>query len=80
MILQCRPQENTVNALLREKDELAGERDNQLTQISGLRSEIAGFLTMLRAKDAERVRAAQDIQSLKESVSSKKTEQVRCAI
>jgi len=70
-------QENTVNELLHEKEELAAERDQQLAQISDLRSDTAVYLAKLRAKETERLSASQDIQSLKDSISSKKAEQER---
>jgi len=70
-------QENTVNELLHEKEELAAERDQQLAQISDLRSDTAVYLAKLCAKETERLSASQDIQSLKDSISSKKAEQER---
>ena len=75
-IVDVPPQENTVNELLHEKEELAAERDQQLAQISDLRSDTAVYLAKLRAKETERLSASQDIQSLKDSISSKKAEQV----
>jgi len=70
-------QENTVNELLREKDDLAVERDQQLAHISELRANIAAHLAKLRSKESERLGASQEVQSLKDLISSKKAEQER---
>ena len=41
-------QENTVNELMREKEELTAERDAQIAQIANLRSEIGNHLASMR--------------------------------
>jgi len=63
--------------LLREKDDLAVERDQQLAHISELRANIAAHLAKLRSKESERLGASQEVQSLKDLISSKKAEQER---
>ena len=53
------PQENQVNELIRDKDDLAAERDLQVQQIADLRQEINDYLGAARAKEAERLAAGQ---------------------
>lgn len=64
-----------MNELLREKEEITMERDLQLAQIAELRADISNYLTRLKEKEAERLAASQEIQSLKDSLSTKKAEQ-----
>ena len=66
-----------MNELLREKEELAAERDAQLAQISELRADTSAYLAKLKAKETERLAASGEIQTLKESIQSKKAEQAR---
>merc|ERR1719460_2418775 len=54
-------QENTVNELLREKEELTTERDAQITQISNLRAEIGNHLNSIKQREGERAAASQEI-------------------
>ena len=49
-----------MNELLREKEELAAERDQQLVQISELRADTAAYLAKLKAKETERLGAGQE--------------------
>lgn len=46
-------QENTVNELMREKDELTAERDAQIAQIATLRAEIGTHLAAIRQREGE---------------------------
>merc|ERR1719352_1889900 len=48
-------QENTVNELLKDKDELSADRDRQLQQISELRGEISTYIEQQRAAERQRL-------------------------
>lgn len=67
-------QENQVNELIKDKDDLTAERDAQVQQIADLRQEINDYLSAARAKEQERLAAGQEIQSLKEIISTRRAE------
>ena len=63
-----------MNDLIRQKDELTAERDNQVQQIVTLRNEVMESGENLRAAEANKLALEQSIATLKESVSGKKAE------
>jgi len=67
-------QESQVNDLLKDKDDLMAERDAQVEMIARLRAEVGDYLTAARAKEQERGGAADEIQSLKEVIASRRQE------
>jgi len=67
-------QENTVNELMREKEELTAERDAQIAQISHLRAEIGTHLAAIRQREGEKAAAAGEITQLKEAILMRKAE------
>jgi len=70
-------QENTLNELMREKEELTAERDAQVDQITRLRAEIGTHLAQIRGREAEKAGALAEVQALKEAMSMRKAEQER---
>lgn len=67
-------QENTVNALLKEKEELSADRDRQVEEIAQLKAEISEHLQLMRAKEAEREGARQQVHDVKEQIGVRKAE------
>eukprot|EP01006_Ploeotia_vitrea_P054260 TRINITY_DN67868_c2_g2_i1.p1 TRINITY_DN67868_c2_g2~~TRINITY_DN67868_c2_g2_i1.p1 ORF type:complete len:887 (+),score=163.54 TRINITY_DN67868_c2_g2_i1:147-2807(+) len=63
-------QENTVNELIKVKDELTKERDTLLTQIVGLREEIKGQMEKNKKLDGEITLANESVDKLQEKVTT----------
>lgn len=67
-------QENTVNELLKQKEDLIKERDQQVNQIVQLRNEGMEYHERIRAAEAEKLDLENEIHQLRDSISAKKAE------
>jgi chromosome segregation ATPase len=70
-------QENTVNDLMKQKEELMIERDGHIAQIVQLRNEANDMQEKYQALDDERMKLDQETSSLKEALATKKAENDR---
>lgn len=70
-------QENAVNELLKAKEELTLERDEQMAKIAEMRSQISETLEKMRQMDEQKVLADREMQTLKELVTTKRAEAER---
>eukprot|EP00798_Chlamydomonas_sp_ICE-L_P006525 gene6525-3166_t len=70
-------EENTLNDLIRQKEELIRERDQQVDQIMAIRAELMENQEKLRHAENERLTMETDIQGLKDSVAERKMEAER---
>ena len=66
--------EETVEELLRQKEELIGERDAQVTQIVSLRNEVMDLSERLRRAEADKLEIEGQLHTLKDTITSKKAE------
>ena len=69
--------ESTLNDLLKEKEGLVRERDDQVNQIVVLRNEVMEVQEKLRVAETERLNLEVEVGSLRDSVESKRAEGVR---
>eukprot|EP00899_Mesostigma_viride_P002905 jgi/Mesvir1/12615/Mv16076-RA.1 len=67
-------QENTVNELIKQKEELISERDTQVTQIVALRNEVMEANEKLRAAEQEKLALDHTVHQLQDSIAGKKME------
>jgi len=67
-------QENTVNELVKVKQELGKEREAQAAQIQSLGQEISGYLAKLEAIQGEIASANEEMAGLKEIIAARKAE------
>jgi len=67
-------QENTVNELLKQKEDLIQERDDQVSQIMHLRQDVMQTQEKLKTVEAEKLQMDGDIQQLRDQISGKKAE------
>eukprot|EP00955_Chlamydomonas_euryale_P009494 101406-Chlamydomonas_euryale.AAC.4 len=70
-------EESTLNDLLRQKEDLIRERDQQVDQIMALRAELMETQEKLRMSENEKLTLETDTQSLKDNISEKKMEAER---
>ena len=70
-------EESTLNDLLKQKEELIRERDQQVDQIMSLRAELMETQEKMRHSENDKVNLEADIQALKDSVSERKMEAER---
>eukprot|EP00744_Colponema_vietnamica_P002008 GILI01003228.1.p1 GENE.GILI01003228.1~~GILI01003228.1.p1 ORF type:complete len:876 (-),score=300.10 GILI01003228.1:348-2975(-) len=70
-------QENTVNELLKVKEELTKERDMQNTTISNLHAENAQMFEKVQKLETEKLTLDNEIQGLKDMIAAKKAETER---
>ena len=69
--------ESTLNDLLKEKEGLVRERDDQVNQIVVLRNEVMEVQEKLRVAETERLNLEVEVGGLRDSVESKRAEGVR---
>eukprot|EP00887_Chlorella_sp_A99_P000486 scaffold17.g486.t1 len=67
-------EEADLQELIRQKEELARERDVQVEQIVSLRSEVASFNERMRAAEIEKAGLDEEVQGLREQVAQRKAE------
>lgn len=70
-------EESTLNDLLRQKEDLIRERDQQVDQIMALRTELMETQEKLRCSENDKLELEGDTQGLKDSISEKKMEAER---
>ncbi|KAG2452283.1 hypothetical protein HYH02_003307 [Chlamydomonas schloesseri] len=70
-------EETTLNELLKQKEELAREREAQVEQLMRYRSDLMATQDKLRAAEADKLQLEADIQHLCSTISDKKTEAER---
>ena len=70
-------EESTLNDLLKQKEDLIRERDQQVDQIMSLRAELMENQERLRHAENDKLQLETDIQSLKDNVAERKMEAER---
>jgi chromosome segregation ATPase len=67
-------QETAVNELLKARDELTVERDEQTARIVDMRAEIAQIVELMRETDVDKAAAERELHQLRELITTKKAE------
>eukprot|EP00882_Tetradesmus_deserticola_P031111 GHRQ01035164.1.p1 GENE.GHRQ01035164.1~~GHRQ01035164.1.p1 ORF type:complete len:612 (+),score=349.69 GHRQ01035164.1:203-1837(+) len=70
-------EEATLTELMKQRDDLTRERDGQVEQILGLRSDLMDAAEKLRRAEADKQQAEADIAGLKQQIAEKKSEAER---
>ncbi|GAX75026.1 hypothetical protein CEUSTIGMA_g2472.t1 [Chlamydomonas eustigma] len=70
-------EESTLNDLLKQKEDLIRERDQQVDQIMSLRAELMETQEKLRHSENDKMQLDTDIQGLKDSIAERKVEAER---